>query len=347
MGRIPLKSPFENRGFGLCCLALFFLVGISSSAMSQEPPESSANSKLNLPTKTLGGKQFWTDVRFQGGWKIQQNALTGHFRLLDKSKVLRAWGTLAACQNVLDRAINDGTVKPTSGRVVIVLHGLIRTSNSMGVVGKYLQKNSNMTAISYEYASTRKSVKQHAESLGQLIDGLGKEVTEINFVGHSMGNIVVRRYLFAETKGDRQGDPRIKRMVMIGPPNQGSQMALMLKKNFIFKVVAGAAGAQMGETWEHLAKKLAIPKFEFGIIAGGQSDENQRFSNMFVDGKDDFTVGVEETKLAGATDFLVKPLLHSTMMKQPVTLKATLSFLEHGYFTTKSARQPLPSEPKK
>lgn len=308
--------------------------------MSQGPPNSS-NSKLNLPVKTLGGKQFWTDVQFQGGWKIQQNALTNHFRLIDLAKVRRAWGTLDACQQQLDRAVAEGRITKTTGRVVIVLHGLIRTSNSMGVVADYLQTNSKMTAINFEYASTRKSVKQHAEALAKLIERLGPEVSEINFVGHSMGNIVVRRYLYMATAGSRPADPRFKRMVMIGPPNQGSQMAKTLKKSVIFKVVAGSAGSQMGETWEHLEKKLATPVFEFGIIAGGQSDKNQRFSNVFVAGKDDFTVGVEETKLPGARDFLVRPLLHSNMMKKPVTLKATLSFLENGYFTTESARQPI------
>lgn len=318
----------------------------AATAMSQDEPENETQGNWNIKSKTFGGKQFWTDVQFTSGWKIQQNVLTDHYRLLDPKKVRHAWGDYDACQSHLAKLIEQGDVKPNTGPVVIVLHGLIRSSNSMGVVADYLQANSNMTAINFEYASTRKSVSDHAYALEKLINRLGPQVTEINFVGHSMGNIVVRRYLYGAFHKGFKVDPRIKRMVMIGPPNQGSQMAKLLKRSLIYKAVAGAAGSQMGETWEHLEKKLATPDFEFGIIAGGQSDKNKSISNIFVRGKDDFTVGVEETKLVGACDFLVRPLLHSTMMKQPVTLKATLSFLENGYFTTAAARQPLAKKTK-
>ena len=329
-------------------LILFLVVCLLpvATAMSQDQSENETRGNWNVKSKTFGGKQFWTDVQFTSGWKIQQNVLTEHYRLLDPKKVRHAWGDFDACQSHLAKLLNEGEVKPNSGRVVIVLHGLIRSSNSMGVVADYLQSKSELTAINFEYASTRKSVSSHAAALGKLIHRLGDQVTEINFVGHSMGNIVVRRYLHGGFHKGFKVDPRIKRMVMIGPPNQGSQMARLLKRSLIYKAVAGAAGSQMGETWEHLEKKLATPDFEFGIIAGGQSDENESISNFFVRGKDDFTVGVEETKLPGASDFLVRPLLHSTMMKQPVTLKATLSFLENGYFTTAAAREPLAKKAK-
>ena len=178
-----------------------------------------------------------------------------------------------------------------------------------------------------------------------MIDSLGSGVTEINFVAHSLGNIVVRRYLFDTTDAttQRQGDPRIKRMVMIGPPNNGSQLATFLSDSLVFNAIAGPSGTQMGDKWKYLEKTLAVPQFEFGIIAGGQAD-GSKLTNILVSGPDDFTVGVEETKLDGASDFLVRPLLHSTMMKQPVTLKATLSFLQKGYFISEDQRQPIPSD---
>ena len=117
-------------------------------------------------------------------------------------------------------------------------------------------------------------------------------------------------------------------------------MAQMLGRSFVFKLIAGSAGQQLGPKWKELESTLAIPKFEFGIIAGGQRNFRM-FSNYFLSGQDDFTVSVDETKLSGATDFLVRPLLHGTMMRNTGTLEATLRFLEQGYFVSEADRRPL------
>ena len=127
---------------------------------------------------------------------------------------------------------------------------------------------------------------------------------------------------------------------MIGPPNQGSKMARMLRWNPLFRLLTGTAGQQLGVCWDELKPKLLTPPFEFGIIAGGQRDGGL-LSNFFLPGKDDFTVSVEETRLVGATDSLVRPLLHSSMMKHKTTLDATLNFLRHGYFISRELRTPL------
>lgn len=297
-----------------------------------------ANS-LGFKWKTLGGKQFWTDVHHCGGWRVQENAVSGHFRLLDPQNYRLASGNSEDCRSELNRLIESGDVQPTAGRVVIVLHGLIRATDSMRQLGKYLAENSELNAVDFEYASTRRPVADHAKALATLIDSLGDQVTEINFVAHSLGNIVIRHYL-ADLKNEGRTEPRFKRMVMIGPPNQGSRIAHVLRRTFVFHLIAGSSGAELGHRWEELEPKLATPDFEFGIIAGGQTDR-QRLSNFILAGKDDFTVSVEETKLAGATDFLVKPLLHPTMMRKTVTLEATLSFLENGYFESPESRTPL------
>ena len=299
----------------------------------------------NWKIKTLGGKQFWTDVRYVGGWRIQANSETGHYRLLDPGSTRHASGNRTHCDQMLDQLIVDGKAKPETGKVVIILHGLMRTKSAMQPMAKYLQKNGDFTSINLQYASTRNKVGEHAIALQSVIDSLSPKVTEIDFVGHSLGNIVVRRYLgdHSNSQTGRQADPRIKRMVMLGPPNQGSGMARFLKSSFTFQTIAGVSGVELSRAWEKLEPTLATPGFEFGIIAGGQENE-QKLGNFILKGRDDFTVSVEETKLAGAHDFLVRPLFHSTMMHQPEVLKATLSFLQHGYFISDQERTPLTQE---
>lgn len=289
--------------------------------------------------KTLGGKQFWTDIHHCGGWRIQENAVSGHFRLLDHENRKQLSGTFQECLDRKNQLLNSGDMEPHQGRVVIVLHGLMRATGSMRKLAQYLRDYGDFAAVDFEYASTRRPVAYHAEALAKVIDSLGPDVTEINFVAHSMGNIVVRHFL-ADIE-QRTLDREFGRMVMLGPPNQGSKMATVMRWSFLFNVIAGPAGIQLGAGWDKLEPHLATPNFEFGIIAGGQS-ERQKLSNYLLNGKDDFTVSVEETRLPGATDFMVRPLLHATMMSQAVTLKATLNFLENGYFESAEKRVPIP-----
>ena len=325
-------------------LTTVFCLGICAQSNTFAQSAADVGKKFNIETPTLGGKQYWTDIRVQGGWRIQQNSETGHFRLLDSGNVRKAWGSQAACERTLNQKIANGEVQPYRGKLVILLHGLIRSSSSMDPLAESLRQQGFQT-INFGYASSRKSVQSHASALRNVIDMLGDGVQEINFVGHSLGNIVVRGYVGQIDEATGQPlpvDPRIKRMVMIGPPNQGSRMACVVQNTLAFRLAAGTCGQQLSRDWEQLEKEIGVPKFEFGIIAGGQPDELP-IGNALVPGKDDFTVSVEEAKLAGATDFLVAPLFHSTMMFNTDTIEWTQNFLEHGYFKSAQDRQPLPS----
>lgn len=104
--------------------------GLNQQQAQQERPVG----YLNWPTKTLGGAQFWTDVRYAGNWRIQQNSETQHCRLLNQNNVRKAWGNRLHCDQVLNQAIANRQTRICSGKVVIVLHGLIRTSGSMATL---------------------------------------------------------------------------------------------------------------------------------------------------------------------------------------------------------------------
>jgi len=190
---------------------------------------------INLPVRTGGGRQFWTDLRNVGGWRIQQNSETGHHRLIDATQVRRAWGNFAHCEQTLEQRIQDRQVVRPTGKVVILLHGLVRTRNSMQVMEQHL-KSQGFTTVNFCYASSRKQVKEHAVALKSVIDGLGDQVTDVYLVAHSLGNIVIRKYLHdtVNPQTNRNGDPRIRRIVMLGPPNQGSQAARMFKNSYLF-----------------------------------------------------------------------------------------------------------------
>jgi len=299
---------------------------------------------INLAWRTLGGEQFWSDELVYGQWRIQRNEITGHFRLLDPHDVRRAWGTAEQCRNSFAEVKRTEGLARLDGRAVITLHGLGRTRNHMSAIGKALERPGNFTWINVSYASTRRSLDDHAESLAHVIDGL-EGIDEIDFVCHSLGNLIVRRYLGEASTSEPRWkiDQRIKRMVMLGPPNNGAKLAEvvaeLLHDNELARLIAGPSAWQLARQWDESKKLLATPDFEFGILAGGRGDD--RGLNPLVHGDDDLIVSVEETRLPGATDFRVVNCRHGRLMDDAAVQEYVLNFLERGCFTTVDERQPI------
>ena len=329
-------------------LGLLLGVASASPTLGQQPEQpQEAQAPIgywNLKSSTLGGQQFWTDTRHFDGWRIQKNHVTGHFRLIDADNTRQAWGNEAHCEQQLAQSVRKEKLSAYSGKVVILLHGLNRAHSSMRPLADYLNQAGYET-LNFQYASGRAGIGDHALALQNIIDALGDEVTEINFVAHSLGNIVVRHYLHntREAESKEEGDQRINRMVMLAPPNQGSRMARLLDENRIFQTVAGRSGIQLGGGWKKIEPMLATPRFQFAIIAGGKNDE-MGAGNPLLNGQDDLTVSVEETRLPGAHDTIVKPFSHTFIMAQPETLEMTLRFFQEGCLISEAKRSPLESE---
>jgi pimeloyl-ACP methyl ester carboxylesterase len=336
------KAAIRGASHVLCLSVLVFLA-LPAAAEPQEPAkENSPEQSLNFPTATLGGTQFWSDELVFHRWRIQLNAFTGHYRLLDENDYRHAWGTFEQCKAKLDSIRRDKELPPMKGTAVVTLHGLIRSRDAMEEIGEFLEQEGGMTWINVSYASTRRSLDDHAASLAKLIDNL-EGIDQIHFVCHSLGNLVVRRYLGegTEPKPKWKVDNRIKRFVMLGPPNNGAHLAEIFKDNKLFGMLMGPSGKQIA-AWSEVEKRLGTGNCEFAIIAGSLTGS---FTNPLVSGDDDLIVGVEETKLAGARDFLGVPLIHGNLMSDPYVQKKTLSFLKNGYFLAEDLRHPIETVP--
>ncbi|MGE4003305.1 MAG: esterase/lipase family protein [Planctomycetaceae bacterium] len=282
--------------------------------------------------KTLGGRQFWGDVRFFHDWRIQQNVFSGHHRLLDGKDVRQAWGTLEACEQRLEEIRIERSLPPMSGKAVILVHGIVRSSKSFDPMKNELRA-AGYEVFGFDYPSTRVEIPEAAAYLRQCIDSLDG-ITEINFVVHSMGGLVVRASL-AESR-----DPRIRRMVMLGVPNLGARMANILQKNYLYRAVYGPAGQQLVEDPNGLIAKLPTPDFEFALISGARGTPGGY--NPLIPGDDDGTVSLEATRLPGARDFMTVQALHSLIMRNPEAIAATRRFLWTGVLRESGRREPVP-----
>jgi pimeloyl-ACP methyl ester carboxylesterase len=302
---------------------------------------------LNFAWKTLGGEQFWSDELVFGKWRIQRSEITSHYRLLDPFDVRRAWGSADECRTALADVKRIDQLPPLDGKAVITLHGFGRSRDHMAALGSYLEQQGGYTWINVSYASTRRTLDDHAQSLARVIDGL-EGIDEIHFVTHSLGSLVVRRYLGESSQPNPrwQPDTRIKRMVMLGPPNQGAQLAHvvaeLLNDNDLARLIAGPSAWQLARQWEETRTLLATPAFEFGVIAGGCGTPSGH--NPLLKGDDDLVVTVEETRLPGATDFRIVPARHGHLVSDPLVQQYALSFLTSGCFTSADERQPILAE---
>jgi pimeloyl-ACP methyl ester carboxylesterase len=305
-----------------------------------------------IPVPTLGGMQFWADELFFHKWRIQRNVVTGHCRLVDENSLRHAFGTFDHCQAVLEEIKRDRKLPPMQGKGVILVHGLAGPRTEMIPLANYLEREGKFTVFNVGYPSTRRGIDEHAKTLAGIVAHLDG-IAEINFVGFSMGNVVVRRYLSATdlrsvpavaanghpADGARRPDRRIKRFVMLGPPNHGAELATQLRGNPAAKLLLGESLDQLGErrAWEEL--RLGTPPCEFGIIAGGLG--NNRGFNPTLPGDNDGIVTVASARLAGASDFIRVPLVHSLLPYSAKVEEYTLRFLQHGYFIAPEQRRPV------
>jgi len=286
--------------------------------------------------KTFGGKQLWTDQLHFRQWRIQRHALTGHHRLLDPHNWRHAWGSYRNCRGTFDQIISERHLEPVTGDVIIVLHGLMRSRNSLARMTEFLRENTDATVCNFEYASTRFKIAHHAGALARVVENMSS-AKSVHFVGHSLGNLIVRYYLDSRYQAeDTTGlnvPPPIGRMVMLGAPNMGTELATRFAKNPVLMSLWGHSGNELAREWETLQIELATPRTEFGVIAG------QSFGNPFLSSEGDFIVKVEETRLPGAADFMTVRSVHSTLMNVPEVQAATVRFLKEGYFRSEEERE--------
>lgn len=208
---------------------------------------------------------------------------------------------------------------------VILLHGLCRSSASMKGMENALARE-GYVVLNVDYPSRTAGV----EELSSMVIGgaLGSDrlagATKIHFVTHSMGGILVRYHFM------RNREPRLGRVVMLGPPNQGSEVVDRLKEWVFFQMINGPAGAQLGTETGSLPGKLGPVGFELGVIAGDRSIN--WINSMMIPGPDDGKVSVESTKVEGMKEHVVVHRTHPCIMKAKESIELTIRFLRSGSF---------------
>jgi pimeloyl-ACP methyl ester carboxylesterase len=208
---------------------------------------------------------------------------------------------------------------------VILLHGLARSDASMKKMEKYCIKN-GYTVFNIGYPSTEKPINELTTLIASNLKTLNAAAFEkMHFITHSMGGIITRNYV------SRFRPSNLGNVVMLSPPNKGSELVDKLKGWKLFRMINGPAGQELGTGKTDIPSLLGKSEFSLGVITGTKS-YNPLYSYL-IPGDDDGKVSVESAKGAGYKDFLSVPCSHTFIMNNKKVIKETLFFIKNGRFT--------------
>ena len=241
----------------------------------------------------------------------------------------RQWFTgffLSLCYMLSSTALAD---------CVVLLHGLARTASAMTTLETRLGA-SGFAVANVDYPSREKTIEELAPlAIGAGLERCeGKDQGAIHFVTHSMGGILIRYYLQYNTI------EKLGHVVMIAPPNQGSEVVDTLAQAPGFYLLNGPAGLQLGTDADSIPSQLGPVNFSLGVIAGNKTF-NPLLSQLLPN-PDDGKVSVASTQVEGMTDFVVVNASHPFIMDDEAVITETIYFLRTGAFENK--QRPVPPE---
>lgn len=220
-------------------------------------------------------------------------------------------------------------------QTIILLHGIGHSKHFMIPMEKACRE-AGYNVLNLTYPSLKNDIKSLASWLDERLRAkkIWENSDQVHFIAHSLGGLVSGFYL--ENFKDHIPQAQMGRVVMLGTPHGGSEVADGLQDFWLYKVIFGPAGQEL-TTASRSAEQIK-PWYDLGIIAG---DSNWLYplGRHFIEEPHDGCVSIESTKLAGAKEHIVLPVLHGFMAWSPQIQDYTLRFLEEGTFGI-----PAPSE---
>jgi pimeloyl-ACP methyl ester carboxylesterase len=207
----------------------------------------------------------------------------------------------------------------------VLLHGISRTARSFRRMQAAVEAEGYAT-LNLGYASRSKALQALAEDIHPAIERFAESIeSSVHFVCHSMGGLLARVYLA------RYRPKRLGRVVMLGTPNGGSEIADRLKNFGAYRAFFGPAGQQLG-TQRDADIDALLPRIDYpvGVIAGNRSV--YPITSVMLPKPHDGRVSVENTRLDGMADHVVIGASHPWLARNDEAIAQTIAFLGDGRF---------------
>jgi pimeloyl-ACP methyl ester carboxylesterase len=207
---------------------------------------------------------------------------------------------------------------------VVLLHGIFRGRRSMQRLARFLGAEGYRT-VNLDYPSRRQPIEGLVAHIQPQMEAFAPSVPgNLHFVGHSMGGLLIRAHLH------RFRPQNLGRIVMLGTPNQGSEVADFVKDWWAYKKLFGPAGQQLVTGLTTADTLFGRIDYELGVIAGNRSIDP--VSSLIIGDPNDGRVSIERTKIVGMTDHIIVPASHPFLPAKKEVHRQVLEFLRHGRF---------------
>jgi triacylglycerol lipase len=243
--------------------------------------------------------------------------------------VMRTNSQAAKFLRSLIPAVLLGWVNVAQADCVVLLHGLARSELSMSSMADALVE-ADYRVANIGYSSRLQQIEQLAGPAVEqgFVDCQLSSDEQIHFVTHSLGGILLRYYL-SHAEQTKVHD-RLGNVVMLGPPNQGSEVVDALKELPGYSWLNGPAGYQLGTDLESVPLGLPAVDFSLGVIAGNHSIDP--VGSYFLPDPDDGKVSVASTRVEGMNEHMVLPVTHTFMMSDYEVQRQVIHYLRNGSF---------------
>lgn len=220
-----------------------------------------------------------------------------------------------------------------AGDCVVLLHGLARTAASMQDMQENLQKSGFLVA-NIDYPSREHPIEELAYLAvpSGITSCLAQGATRIHFVTHSLGGILVRQYLAGNTI------PDIGRVVMLAPPNHGSEVVDNMRDVPGYLWLNGPAGQQLGTDADSVPINLGSVKVDVAVIAG--TNTINLILSTYLPDPDDGKVSVASARIDGMCAMLTMPVSHPFIMEDGDVIDEVIAYLKSGHFLSAEAQYP-------
>lgn len=206
------------------------------------------------------------------------------------------------------------------GPPVVLLHGLWRGWRAMQPLARALG-NEGFSTLNLPYPSVRLPI---ARLVGHIRTEVAKIARDqpVHFITHSLGGILVRSLLTGPVPWETG------KIIMLAPPNHGSEIVDWLKKHPPLHQVLGPAGRSLGS--DGVARELAAlpPEIQAAVIMGNR-DSIPIFTRL-LEPENDGIVSTGKGRIDGLRGFTVVNADHTFIQSHPEAIRLSLHFLKTG-----------------